>query len=133
MIHLWPDHWIAGSLDYQIQWSRQWIKGHAEEAALLRKPLVIGEFGKIRPLADRNTFFKAVYQEAANYDDIAGTNCRAWCFCLSVCRSVSWSVCLLVRDMALVLCVTVSMRAVSVGAEEGGCSVRLPTQARAWG
>jgi hypothetical protein len=98
MIHLWPDHWIAGSLDYQIQWSRQWIKGHAEEAALLNKPLVIGEFGKIRPLADRNTFLKAVYQEAAKYDDVACMSCRAWCFGLSVCLSV----CLQVRDVASV-------------------------------
>ena len=41
-IHLWPDVWSRDDRP----WGARWIQAHAENAALLGKPLVIEEFGK---------------------------------------------------------------------------------------
>jgi hypothetical protein len=41
-IHLWPDVWSRDDRP----WGVRWIQAHAENAALLGKPLVIEEFGK---------------------------------------------------------------------------------------
>lgn len=41
-IHLWPDVWSQSS----PPWGLRWIQAHADNAALLGKPLVIEEFGK---------------------------------------------------------------------------------------
>ncbi|CAL8463704.1 g3238 [Coccomyxa elongata] len=41
-IHLWPDVWSQSS----PPWGLRWIQAHADNAALLGKPLFIEEFGK---------------------------------------------------------------------------------------
>ena len=41
-IHLWPDVWSRDDRE----WGLRWIRAHADNAALLGKPLVVEEFGK---------------------------------------------------------------------------------------
>ncbi|KAK9917492.1 hypothetical protein WJX75_004981 [Coccomyxa subellipsoidea] len=68
-IHLWPDVWSRDDRP----WGVRWIQAHAENAALLGKPLVIEEFGKfVGGIYDRQhtetagrqlAYYKGVYEE----------------------------------------------------------------------
>lgn len=65
-IHLYPDYWATGNLTFQLDFTAQFIAGHIAESAALQKPLIISEFGKYPPLADRNTYLQYVYGTAAS-------------------------------------------------------------------
>ena len=41
------------------------IAAHLEEATSLGKPLVLGEYGRMKPMADRNAFLGMIYDELA--------------------------------------------------------------------
>ena len=77
-IHLYPDFWASSNLTFQLQFSAQYINGHMAESAALQKPLIISEFGKLPPLADRNTYLRSVYgvaaSSAASSGPLAGEN-----------------------------------------------------------
>ncbi|WMV07223.1 hypothetical protein MTR67_000608 [Solanum verrucosum] len=46
-IHIYPDQWLPGSTsEAQDNWASQWIQAHIDDSKLLKKPLLIGEFGK---------------------------------------------------------------------------------------
>ncbi|XP_015070753.2 mannan endo-1,4-beta-mannosidase 4-like [Solanum pennellii] len=46
-IHIYPDQWLPGSTpEAQDQWASQWIQAHIDDSKLLKKPILIGEFGK---------------------------------------------------------------------------------------
>ncbi len=72
-IHLYPDYWATGNLTFQLQFTAQFIAGHMAESATLQKPLIISEFGKYPPLADRNTYLQYVYGVAASSASSGGT------------------------------------------------------------
>ena len=60
--HAFPDYW---GLDYAD--SMLWAQDHIDDAdALLGKPVVFEEFGKYRPLAERDDYFQAWYDEIYN-------------------------------------------------------------------
>lgn len=46
---LWPDSWLACSDACKLRWARQWLDAHLRDALRLRKPLLIGGFGAMRP------------------------------------------------------------------------------------
>jgi len=57
--HLWPDHWGTSLLE-----SRAWIADHVSEAqATLGKPVIAEEFGKVQPIATRDSWYQAIYDE----------------------------------------------------------------------
>ncbi|BDA48416.1 probable mannan endo-1,4-beta-mannosidase 1 at N-terminal half [Coccomyxa sp. Obi] len=70
-IHLWPDVWSQSS----PPWGLRWIQAHAENSALLGKPLVIEEFGKFvggiydkqhtETAARQLAYYKKVYAEVS--------------------------------------------------------------------
>ncbi|KAJ0823774.1 putative mannan endo-1,4-beta-mannosidase [Helianthus annuus] len=47
-IHIYPDQWVSGgSPEAQAEFVEKWVKAHIEDCkAVLRKPLLIAEFGK---------------------------------------------------------------------------------------
>uniref|UniRef100_M1DVK7 mannan endo-1,4-beta-mannosidase n=1 Tax=Solanum tuberosum TaxID=4113 RepID=M1DVK7_SOLTU len=46
-IHIYPDQWLPGATsEAQDKWASQWIQAHIDDSKLLKKPLLIGEFGK---------------------------------------------------------------------------------------
>ncbi|KAK6802624.1 hypothetical protein RDI58_000406 [Solanum bulbocastanum] len=46
-IHIYPDQWLPGSTsEAQDNWASQWIQAHIDDSKLLKKPILIGEFGK---------------------------------------------------------------------------------------
>lgn len=53
---LYPSCWRGG----------EQIRSHLEVAAALGKPLILGEFGRLRPVEDRNAFLSMVYDEMAS-------------------------------------------------------------------
>jgi mannan endo-1,4-beta-mannosidase len=72
-LHLYPDFW-AWNLDQTLAWLQQ----HIDDADALNKPLVLGEFGKSLPLADREAWFQAYYDvilaAASQAKAMAGSN-----------------------------------------------------------
>jgi mannan endo-1,4-beta-mannosidase len=50
--HLYPDHWGTDAA-----WGTEWIKRHSAEAAKVRKPVMLGEFG-LRDKSTRNPVFR---------------------------------------------------------------------------
>lgn len=59
-------------MEFSQQWVSQWssaqgrvlqIRRHLEVAAELGRPFLLGEFGKQRPIAQRNAFLKMVHAE----------------------------------------------------------------------
>ncbi|GMH40607.1 hypothetical protein BSKO_08511 [Bryopsis sp. KO-2023] len=66
-IHLWVDNWMVP----QLQFQRNWIAEHINDAKGLGKPLVVEEFGKTAPdtpqgrTAERNPFFQDIYNTFA--------------------------------------------------------------------
>ncbi|GJZ54843.1 putative mannan endo-1,4-beta-mannosidase 9 [Tanacetum coccineum] len=46
-IHLYPDQWVSGDDDARAKFVEKWIKAHIDDCdSILRKPLLIEEFGK---------------------------------------------------------------------------------------
>ncbi|TMW85943.1 hypothetical protein EJD97_022208 [Solanum chilense] len=46
-IHMYPNQWLPGSTpEAQDNWASQWIQAHIDDSKLLKKPILIGEFGK---------------------------------------------------------------------------------------
>eukprot|EP00210_Caulerpa_lentillifera_P007021 g6715.t1 len=60
--HLYPDSWLSCDEACSLKWTRKWIRDHAELAKKLKKPLLIGEFGKLKPISARNRFLSTVYK-----------------------------------------------------------------------
>jgi mannan endo-1,4-beta-mannosidase len=57
VFHAWPDHWGIG---YAA--AMQWAVDHVEDTEdLLGKPVVIEEFGKYRPLPERDQYYQGWY------------------------------------------------------------------------
>lgn len=61
--HLYPDNWIACDEECKLKFTREWIRQHLDIAHKLNRPFLLGEFGKQKPVAYRNAFFKVVYGE----------------------------------------------------------------------
>nr|CAD1827024.1 unnamed protein product [Ananas comosus var. bracteatus] len=68
-IHAYPDQWISGSSDgAQLAFVQTWIRAHARDAAaVLKKPLMLTEFGKSSrspgyTVGARDAYFRAVYE-----------------------------------------------------------------------
>ncbi|XP_062221352.1 putative mannan endo-1,4-beta-mannosidase 9 [Phragmites australis] len=67
-IHSYPDQWVSGaSSDAQVAFMRRWMASHANDsAAVLRKPLLVAEFGWSArsngyTVAARDAYFRMVY------------------------------------------------------------------------
>ncbi|KAK9054289.1 hypothetical protein SSX86_025367 [Deinandra increscens subsp. villosa] len=82
-IHTYPDQWLSGqSEDSQMTFMRRWMSSHYKDSrTILKKPLVIAEFGKSTKSPDYNTtkrdsYMKAVYRkiymEARNGGTVGG-------------------------------------------------------------
>ncbi|GJN22387.1 hypothetical protein PR202_gb09943 [Eleusine coracana subsp. coracana] len=68
-IHSYPDQWVSGSSsnEAQVEFMRRWMASHANDsAAVLRKPLLVTEFGWSSrsngyTVAARDAYFRMVY------------------------------------------------------------------------
>ncbi|KAL2252474.1 UNVERIFIED_CONTAM: putative mannan endo-1,4-beta-mannosidase 9 [Sesamum indicum] len=67
-IHLYPDQWVPGSNDQaQNEFVEKWIQAHINDSqSILRKPLVLSEFGKSSrssgyTVEARNTYFGLIF------------------------------------------------------------------------
>ncbi|CAD5181733.1 unnamed protein product [Musa acuminata subsp. malaccensis] len=85
-IHAYPDMWMPGSTEQtQLAFLQSWIQSHVEDAdAVLRKPLLISEFGKSSRLSNRTGDVKAALYTTV-YDAIyasarGGGACRGGIF-----------------------------------------------------
>ncbi|KAG6786966.1 hypothetical protein POTOM_008587 [Populus tomentosa] len=72
-IHLYPEQWLQNSSeDEQASFVDRWIQAHVQDSSsVLRKPLVIGEFGKSsklpgNSLQKRDTYFVKIYSDIYN-------------------------------------------------------------------
>ncbi|RWW02146.1 hypothetical protein BHE74_00054776 [Ensete ventricosum] len=85
-IHAYPDTWMPGSTEQtQMAFLQSWIQSHVEDAdAVLRKPLLISEFGKSSRLSNCRgdeeaalftTVYDAIYASARG-----GGPCRGGIF-----------------------------------------------------
>ena len=63
-VHLYTDLYGIGGVQSQIKFTTEYLAGHLKVSAGLQKPLIITEFGKLPPLADRNAFFSYIYKTA---------------------------------------------------------------------
>ncbi|GAB4818424.1 hypothetical protein N2152v2_005470 [Parachlorella kessleri] len=63
-LHIWPDAGWACSESCKLEASRSYIRARLDaSAATFKKPVVVEEFGKLRPAAVRNAFYAMVYDE----------------------------------------------------------------------
>nr|GEV05398.1 putative mannan endo-1,4-beta-mannosidase 9 [Tanacetum cinerariifolium] len=82
-IHIYPDQWVSGDKEAQAKFAKKWIKSHIEDCnSVLKKPLLITEFGKSSQSADytvkqRDKYFRNIfntaYQSANSGGSCAGT------------------------------------------------------------
>ncbi|PHU02576.1 Mannan endo-1,4-beta-mannosidase 3 [Capsicum chinense] len=75
-IHAYTDQWLSGqSDDAQFAWMERWIRNHWQDArTILKKPLVLAEFGKSsRGQGSRDTFMSNVYRNVYNLAKEGGT------------------------------------------------------------
>ncbi|KAJ3695899.1 hypothetical protein LUZ60_001276 [Juncus effusus] len=74
-IHAYPDQWISGSNDEtQLEFVKKWIESHIQDSSnVLRKPLMVTEFGKSSRSSGYNagvrdsylrTIYDAIYESA---------------------------------------------------------------------
>ncbi|KAK1433409.1 hypothetical protein QVD17_10319 [Tagetes erecta] len=68
-IHAYPDQWLSGeNEDSQMEFMQRWMSSHYEDSrSILKKPLVIAEFGKSNKDRDynvskRDSYMNAVYR-----------------------------------------------------------------------
>ncbi|XP_017700077.3 putative mannan endo-1,4-beta-mannosidase 9 [Phoenix dactylifera] len=85
-IHAYPDQWIPGSSELaQLVFLQRWMQSHIGDAdAVLRKPLVITEFGKSSRLSGytvckRDAMYRTVYS-AIHASASSGGPCRGGLF-----------------------------------------------------
>ncbi|XP_059281392.1 mannan endo-1,4-beta-mannosidase 4-like [Lycium ferocissimum] len=77
-IHIYPEQWLPGSTpEAQDKWASQWIQDHINDSKLLRKPLLIAEFGKSSntsgfTIAMRDNYFGKIYGNIFNCAKIGG-------------------------------------------------------------
>ncbi|KAJ8574456.1 hypothetical protein K7X08_026261 [Anisodus acutangulus] len=77
-IHIYPDQWLPGStLEAQDKWASQWIQAHINDSKLLKKPLLIAEFGKASnssgyTVAMRDNYFGKIYGTIFNCAKVGG-------------------------------------------------------------
>lgn len=66
-IHLWPDSWLTNVDDEKrVQFARRWINCHVDVCTqLLRKPLVLAEFGW--KLDGRAAYYDKVYEQIVSH------------------------------------------------------------------
>lgn len=68
VIHTWPDIW-----GMHLSVTRQWILDHlADAGTTLGKPLVVEEFGKVRPEWLRDNFYQEIYDQIFLSADAGG-------------------------------------------------------------
>ncbi|XP_019223982.1 PREDICTED: mannan endo-1,4-beta-mannosidase 1-like [Nicotiana attenuata] len=79
-IHAYTDQWVSGqSDDAQLAWMERWVTSHWQDARnILKKPLVLAEFGKSSRgqgynLSSRDTFMSSVYRNIYNLAKEGGT------------------------------------------------------------
>ncbi|XP_049385311.1 mannan endo-1,4-beta-mannosidase 4 [Solanum stenotomum] len=66
-IHMYPDQWLPGlTQEAQDKWASQWIQVHIDDSKMLKKPLLIAEFGKSSKtpgytVAIRDNYFGKIY------------------------------------------------------------------------
>ncbi|XP_057793799.1 mannan endo-1,4-beta-mannosidase 1-like isoform X2 [Salvia miltiorrhiza] len=76
-IHAYPDAWLPGkSEDEQMDFMERWMWSHWEDARnILKKPLVIAEFGKSSKygLHERDLYMRDVYRDIYRYATSGGT------------------------------------------------------------
>ncbi|XP_016506608.2 mannan endo-1,4-beta-mannosidase 1-like [Nicotiana tabacum] len=79
-IHAYTDQWVSGQSDEaQLAWMQRWVTSHWEDAkTILKKPLVLSEFGKSSRdqgynLSSRDTFMSSVYRNIYNLAKEGGT------------------------------------------------------------
>ncbi|XP_019261198.1 PREDICTED: mannan endo-1,4-beta-mannosidase 1 [Nicotiana attenuata] len=79
-IHAYTDQWVSGQNDEaQLAWMQRWVTSHWEDAkTILKKPLVLAEFGKSSRgqgynLSSRDTFMSKVYRNIYNLAKEGGT------------------------------------------------------------
>ncbi|XP_004228885.2 mannan endo-1,4-beta-mannosidase 4-like [Solanum lycopersicum] len=71
-IHIYPDQWLPGSTpEAQDNWASQWIQAHIDDSKLLKKPILIGEFGKSSNttgynIKKRDNYFGKIYGNIFN-------------------------------------------------------------------
>ncbi|XP_015688746.2 putative mannan endo-1,4-beta-mannosidase 9 [Oryza brachyantha] len=85
-IHSYPDQWVAGaSSDEQVAFMRRWLASHIQDAAaVLRKPLLVTEFGWSArsngyAVAARDAYFRMVF-DAVYASARAGGPCAGGLF-----------------------------------------------------
>uniref|UniRef100_A0A0E0K5M5 mannan endo-1,4-beta-mannosidase n=1 Tax=Oryza punctata TaxID=4537 RepID=A0A0E0K5M5_ORYPU len=85
-IHSYPDQWVSGaSSDEQVAFMRKWMADHIHDsAAVLRKPLLVTEFGWSArsngyTVAARDAYFRTVY-DAVYASARAGGPCAGGLF-----------------------------------------------------
>ncbi|XP_073004216.1 putative mannan endo-1,4-beta-mannosidase 9 [Typha latifolia] len=97
-IHAYPDQWVSGSSDQaQVAFVKSWIQSHTQDAAtVLRKPLMLTEFGKSSKsygynVGMRDSYFDTVYD--AIYESArAGGPCAGALFWHVMAQGMeSWS------------------------------------------
>ncbi|XP_042047227.1 mannan endo-1,4-beta-mannosidase 5-like [Salvia splendens] len=79
-IHAYPDIWLSGkSEDEQLRFMQSWLWNHWQDARnVLKKPLVLAEFGKSSKdagytLNKRDTYIGNVYRDVYRYAQNGGT------------------------------------------------------------
>ncbi|KAK4341202.1 hypothetical protein RND71_039703 [Anisodus tanguticus] len=79
-IHAYTDQWLSGQNDdAQMAFMQRWITSHWQDSSIvLKKPLVLAEFGKSSKdpgynLNARDTFMSSVYRNVYSYAKYGGT------------------------------------------------------------
>lgn len=89
VMHVFPDKWMACSEACKLDWTTKWLTAHLRDAVRLQKPLLIAEFGALRPHAWRYKVMKLVYNSmtaASNRQHpMAGEQVEHWNTCSCVC------------------------------------------------
>ncbi|KAI4331758.1 hypothetical protein L6164_016715 [Bauhinia variegata] len=79
-IHAYPDNWLSGQNDSaQMAFMQNWMTSHwRDSATVLKKPVVLSEFGKSKKdpgynIFSRNSYMNAVYSSIYNLAQNGGT------------------------------------------------------------
>ena len=62
-VHIWTDLWLYCDEECKLAFLESWVVGHLQEARdTFNKPVLLQEFGKWKPLAIRDRFFKKAFE-----------------------------------------------------------------------
>ncbi|KDP28371.1 hypothetical protein JCGZ_14142 [Jatropha curcas] len=96
-IHLYPETWLPNSSEEeQAAFVDKWIKAHIQDSNIvLKKPLIIGEFGKSSKypgfsLSKRDSYFGVIYSAIYNSAKSGGPFCGGIFWQLMVQGMESW-------------------------------------------